>query len=55
MNFFVGGQDVHPFYSNRHIGKDRNKLVTNPTLKGWGLYENQAIGGKQAQVGLDKG
>ena len=27
MNFFVGGQDVHPFYSNRHIGKDRNKLM----------------------------
>ena len=31
MNFFVGGQDVHPFYSNRHIGKDRNKLM-NRTL-----------------------
>jgi hypothetical protein len=27
MNFFVGGQDAHPFYSNRHIGKDRNKLM----------------------------
>ena len=27
MNFFVGGQDAQPFYSNRHIGKDRNKLM----------------------------
>ena len=27
MNFFVGGQDADPFYSNCHIGKDRNKLM----------------------------
>jgi len=27
MNFFVGGHAAHPFSSNRHIGKDRNKLM----------------------------